>query len=178
VAAFAAVLRRVGPGRPVRPVVLHGYAVAVAERYDRRGSARDRRVARDLHRRAVEAARSLPLVAVDAASAWGEWATRHELWDDAAAAYTAAAHARRRLVGVQHARADKGVWIARVADAHTAAATALCRTGDLTAAVEALDDGRALLLAEGLAFWSTADRLRRCGHDELAARLESAAVGA
>lgn len=175
--AFAAVLRRVPPGRPVRPVVLHGYAVAVAERHDRRSTARDRRLARALHRRAVEEAQPLPLVAVDVASAWGAWATRHGWWRDAALAYRVLADARRGLVGAQHTRGDKRVWIARVADVHVAAATAFSRTGDLAAAVVALDDGRALLLDERLAYWSTADRLRRGGHPALAARLESAAAG-
>jgi hypothetical protein len=174
VAGFAAALRRVGPRSPTRAVVLHGYALAVGDRHDRDGAAGDRRMAGDLHRRAVAAARS-PVVAVDMASAWGEWAVRHELWSDAAAAYTAAGDARRGLVGAQHGRAEKGVWIARVADAHAAAASALCRTGHLTAAVTALEDGRALLLAERLSFWTTAERLRRSGHDGLAARLESAA---
>jgi hypothetical protein len=177
VEAFATALRRVAPGWPIRPVVLHGYAVAVGDRYDRNGAVRDRRMACDLHRRAVAAAGSLPIVAIDVASAWGEWATRHGMWRDAAAAYTVAADARRGLVGAQHVRADKGVWIARTADIHAARATALCRIRDLTAAVEALDDGSALMLAERLAYMDTVQRLRRDGYDALAARLESAPAG-
>jgi hypothetical protein len=176
VTAFAVVLRRIGPGQPVRPSVLHGYAEAVGDRYDRDGTAHDRAAARDLHRRAVAAARPLPVLAVDVASAWGEWATRHGMLRDAALAYTAAARARRDLVGVQHARADKGVWIARVADIHAAAAMALCHTGDLRGAVASLDDGRELLLSEALAFRDTSGRLRRSGRDELATRLESVVV--
>jgi hypothetical protein len=70
------------------------------------------------------------------------------------------------------------VWIARTADIHAARATALCRIRDVAAAVEALDDGSALLLAERLAYRGTVQRLRRDGYDALAARLESAAAGA
>lgn len=173
--AFATALRRVRPGWPIRPVVLHGYAVAVGDRYDRHGAVRDRRMARDLHRRAVASAGSLPVVAIDVASAWGRWATRHGLWHDAAAGYAVAADARRGLVGSQHVRADKGVWIARTADIHAARAVALCRVRDLAAAVAALDDGSALLLAERLAYANTVQQLRRDGYDALAARLESAA---
>lgn len=172
--AFRAALARLPAHRPQRAHVLHGYARALAERYDRFGMPADRRRAAATHRRAVTAASANPVLLVDAASNWAEWSARQRRWSDAAAGWLAASAARWQLFGIQADPARGNNWLGRAEETASAGSFALVRCDRPKDAVVMLDSGRALQLNQAIDHRSTAERLRRTGQPELGARLERA----
>ncbi|MFF1608806.1 hypothetical protein ACFVYA_13595 [Amycolatopsis sp. NPDC058278] len=174
VAAFRAALARLPAGRPLRSHVLHGYARALAARYDQFGLPGDRQRAAITHRRAVTAASANPVLLIDAASDWAEWSSSQRRWSDAADGWLAAGAARWQLFGVQADPARGASWLNRAEEAASAGSLALVRCDRLREAVVMLDSGRALRLNQAIDHRLTIERLRQSGHPELGARLEQA----
>jgi tetratricopeptide (TPR) repeat protein len=174
VETFRAALARLPPGRSMRAPVLHGYASALAERYDRFGLPADRRRAAAAHRRAVTAAADNPVVALEAASRWALWSARQQLWADAVDAWRAASAARWHLFGVQADPEHGSDWLRRDEETAAVGALALVRCNRPLDALVALDAGRGLRLTRALEQRSTVERLLRAGHPDLGERLEQA----
>ena len=107
--------------------------------------------ARAAYRAATAAGRvSLPEQALGAAMRWGDWEARRRCWSEAAQAYSHALRATADLVEGQQSRADKESWLADAQTVPAAAGYALVRSAGPQAAAVALEQGRAVLLAEAL----------------------------
>jgi hypothetical protein len=171
ISTYRAALRRIRDSSPVRPPVLSGYARALG---DHPGGHRPAQV-RSAFREALRASERAPVVRLDVAISMGEWASRNRSWPQAAEAYRAAAEARRTLFGTQLSRANRDTWLARSEDIAAAEAFAWARSDQPRRAATALDNGRALALADALDARTVAARLRAGGHDDLAVRYEQAA---
>jgi hypothetical protein len=179
-----AALRRIRRSSPMRPLALAGYAQALADAPSESGSdprrpgvVSGRRRAGQVERvfrEAVTASQGAPLVRLDVASSFGEWALRNGLWPQAAEAYYAAAEARRTLFGTQLDRAHRDTWLARSEEISASEAYARAQSGHPDLAAAALDAGRALALAEALDVRTLADRLRAGSYHALAARYQEA----
>lgn len=135
-----------------QPRFLAGLADSLAREAERTNRPDDVADARDTYRRAVELARvSLPEQALGAAMRWGGWESRRSAWAEAVEAYDLGLAALRKLVADQDLRGDKESWLIDAQGLPAAASLASVRAGQLRRAVTALEDGRAMLLAEALA---------------------------
>jgi len=106
---------------------------------------------RSTYRAAVRAGReSLPEQALGAAARWGDWEVARRSWDEAAAAYLIGLYTASGLVARQRRRADKESWLTDAGPLPTAAGYALARSGNPRSAAVAIEQGRAVLLAEAL----------------------------
>jgi hypothetical protein len=118
-------------------------AEALHLRYQRRGDVADRRSALNAMKQASKATVSAPM-AMQLARTWGEWAEEIS-WAEAADAYGYGLRAMKNAVAGQFLRTEREHWLEVAFDLNARAAFALARTGDLTAAVIALDSSRAIL---------------------------------
>lgn len=176
VAAFGAALRRTPPGHPARSRILSGRASALADRYDWAPHRHRRKQVLDAYSAALAACENVPVMMVDCAVEYAEWATRHRLWAHAACACRAAAKARQALAGAQLDPAHRDSWLARADMLGAVEVYARVRSGnDLPNAVVALESGRALGLSEALDARTIVDRLCAAGRHELADKYRSAA---
>ena len=106
-----------------------------------------------------------------AARTWGAWADARQDWREAAEAYGCGLTALDRLFRAQLNREHKEQWLleAQVIPARAAYATA--KLNDPRSAVTALEQGRALLLADRLERDRIdLERLAGLGHADLAGR--------
>lgn len=106
---------------------------------------------RSTYRAAIRAGReSLPEQALGAAVRWGDWEAVRHCWAEAAAAYLIGLHTVAGLVTRQRVRADKESWLADAGTLPAAAGYALVRSRRPREAAVAVEQGRAVLLAEAL----------------------------
>jgi hypothetical protein len=89
-------------------------------------------------------------MALAAAGNWGTWATERRAWPEAVEAYGFALQAADRLRRLQLLREHKQTWLRSCEGLAARAAFAAVMAGQLTAAVLAAEQGRALLLADAL----------------------------
>jgi tetratricopeptide (TPR) repeat protein len=173
---FQAALRRIRRSSPMRPAALAGYAQVLADAPAKAGVAGRRRAAQVIQafHEAVTASERAPLVRLDVACSFGEWALRSRLWREAAEAYHAAAEARRSLFGTQLDRAHRDTWLARSEEISASEAYAWAQSGRPDLAAAAMDAGRAFALAEALDARTVADRLVASGHHGLGRRYQEA----
>jgi tetratricopeptide (TPR) repeat protein len=130
---------------------LVNHANALSERFTRLHDPSDLAAARAAHRSAIRV--GLVTRAADALGAahnWAEWAGDRGDWHDVAEAYEGGEKASRQLIATQLRRADKESWIRDAEGLALSGSHALVATAQLTAAVTALERGRALLLSEAL----------------------------
>jgi CHAT domain-containing protein/tetratricopeptide (TPR) repeat protein len=91
-----------------------------------------------------------PQSALRAAFQWSDWAASRGVWSEASEAYGYGQQALEVLVRLHALRRSKEVWLSFARGLPTLGAYALARIGDFRGAVEALEAGRAVLLAEAL----------------------------
>jgi tetratricopeptide (TPR) repeat protein len=132
---------------------------------------------RSTYRRAV--ALALP---VDSESAlvmarnWGWWELGRGTTRQAGDAFDRASRALEQLFAAQLLRPHKEAWLSAAADVATSGAWAHVRSGELSAAVVSLEQGRAALLAEALGRNRAELRhLELQGREDLAERFRTAA---
>jgi CHAT domain-containing protein len=139
-------------GSPVRALRHNTLAVVLRDRYGETGDPADRAAAHAAFRAACrDGAAADATWALHAAANWGRWAVELDDRSVAAEAFALGLAALRRVFARQHARPDKESWLRLAVELPAEAARAGTRAGTPRAAVAALDNGRALLLAETLA---------------------------
>ncbi|MEU4510466.1 hypothetical protein AB0G05_13275 [Nonomuraea wenchangensis] len=119
-----------------------------------------------------------PDVTLDAASDWTAWAAGRGVWHEAADAVDLGLRAARRLWERQVLRANKERWLRRVGALHATASMVYLQDPRYGArgAVEALEGGRAVILAERLERdRADLDRLGAAGRQDLVERYRRAA---
>jgi hypothetical protein len=164
------------PGDADQPRRLVALARALADRYDLAGDDQDRVDA--LANYAEGCAQGLhndPESTLQAAERWGAWAAGQGWWDQAATAYGVAMTALRTAVRVQVVREYKESWLRRGARLGAHGAQALAAVGRLPDAVQELEAGRGVLLAEALDRDRADLRQLASGDAELAVRYREAA---
>ena len=92
----------------------------------------------------------LPLATLAAAQNWGKWAFQRQDWQGTIEALSYARPIIEDLVQIQTSREYKENWLGQTDNLYTLLAYALVRTGKLTDAVEAIEQGRAQLMREAL----------------------------
>jgi Tetratricopeptide repeat len=165
-----------GAGETDRPRRVAALALVLADRYTLTGDDRDRWAALAAFAEGcAQGLRDDPESTIEAASSWGDWASGQGWWEEAATAYGTAMTAQLATVGGQLIREHKDSWLHRGPGLGAKASYALAAVGSLPDAVQALEAGRGILLAEAL------DRDRAdlgklaATHGELAARYREAA---
>jgi len=93
---------------------------------------------------------SQPEYALGAARSWGDWEAGRRAWDAAGLAYECGLAATRQLVARQETPTDKQSWLLDSLGLSTAAAFCFGQAAESTRAVVALEQGRALMLAEAI----------------------------
>ena len=89
-----------------------------------------------------------PAACLDAARNWGRWADSRQAWHEGREAYAFGLDAMGNLFRKQLVRHHKETWLIRALGLPSQAAFGLAQAEDLTAAVVAIEYGRALLLSE------------------------------
>lgn len=126
-------------------------ANALRLRFALTGDPNDRDRAIDLYRHAFQARGPASWDVVFAAGrTWGNWALSRDAWDEAIVAYSAALEAAESLRTVQLSRRGKESWLREVQHLPARLAFAHARANDLGAAVLALENGRAVILAQAI----------------------------
>lgn len=150
---------REAPSLPGR--LLH-LAASFHWRYLHIGNAADCERAIDVYREsALRGLQVSPEKALQAARSWGDWAVERQAWAEAAEAFGYGLHAIDRLFQTQLLKRSKETWLQKAQGLPGKTAYALARTGDLQGAVEALEQGRARLLAEALVrSWADLETLK------------------
>lgn len=115
---------------------------------------------------------------LSAAGTWGDWAARRSSWAEAVTAYEFGMSAVRNLFRAQLLRRHKELWLVSAGRFAAEAAYAHARAADPQSAVQNLERGRSLLLAEVLER-DRADlsHLADLGHGDLRARFVRAVEG-
>jgi tetratricopeptide (TPR) repeat protein len=139
------------PGSPDRSGRSNNLAAALSARYDRDHDPADLERGVATYREAVTAGleNNLELASV-AATNWGAWAGRRESWAEAVEAYDGALVAFDRLRRAQLLDDYRRAWLRAGEGVAAEAAYARTALGQGRSAVEALERGRALLLADAL----------------------------
>ncbi len=119
----------------------HGFTDSAADLY------RATRTYEESCRRGLQASAGIALAA---AVNWATWATERRAWPEAVEAYGFAFQAADRLRRLQLLREHKQTWLRSCEALAARAAFANVMAGQLTAAVLAAEQGRALLLADAL----------------------------
>ncbi len=128
----------------------------------------DTAAAETWHEAYKEALSVYPSAALAAATAWANRAKRVGNRLDAARAYAAALEAEQRVYRAQILREDKETWLSSTRAMFPNAASVFAGVGDYSAAVLAMETGRARLLSERLdRDRAELDRLTARGHDGL-----------
>jgi len=172
VAAYRQALAALPSDSPEEPVYLNNLAVALSHRFALSNTDDDRRDATTAFREACRSGMALrPEWALLAARTWGGWADARHGWREAAEAYGCGLTALDHLFRAQLNREHKEQWLLEAQVIPARAAYAIAKVDDPRSSVTALEQGRALLLADRL----ERDRidLRRLtslGHGDLAGR--------
>lgn len=144
-------VRVTDPDSPDMPGRLNNLANGLRRRYERDGRVPDAEQAAVAYRqgqqRGLEVATEVTL---RCGVNWGDWSMRRRAWAEADEAYGLARVAADRLLGQHLARRDVEAWLSAVGDLPAQAALARCRTGQLSAAAEWLEWGRARVLSDAL----------------------------
>jgi tetratricopeptide (TPR) repeat protein len=136
---------------PNLPRFLVAYATALHLRVLRHGEPDDFRAAIKAYAfAAVKAEETAPASGIHVAMTWGRWAASRGSWAEAVFAYGYGQRAARQLFRSQLVRTHKEVWLQQAIGLSAAAAYAQAEDHNPEAAVEALEDGRALLLSDAL----------------------------
>jgi hypothetical protein len=136
---------------PQRPTWLKNLGNALAARWRRSGRQDDLQRGIEAYRLCCQLGKSASLgEALRAARNWGAWATERRAWPEAAEAYSYGLDVADGLFKAQEARSHKEAWLGELEGLPTDAAYALVMLGHLEKAVDALEQGRALLLVEML----------------------------
>ena len=139
------------PGSPDRAGRLNNLAAAFSARYDRDCDPADLDRGVEAYRAAMAAGLDGNLeLAATAGANWGAWAGRRGAWPEAARAYDGALLALDRLLRAQLLDDYRRAWLRRGDGFAAEAAYVRAVLGEYRAAVEALERGRALLLADAL----------------------------
>ncbi|KUL21583.1 hypothetical protein ADL15_50335 [Actinoplanes awajinensis subsp. mycoplanecinus] len=118
---------------------------------------------------------SSPGEVLSPAGTWGNWATKRSSWAEAVTAYEYGMSAVRNLFQTQLLRRHKELWLLNAGRFATGAAYAQVRVGDPQSAVQSLERGRSLLLAEALdRDRADLSHLERLGHGDLRSRFAQA----
>jgi Tetratricopeptide repeat len=162
---------------------LAGRSVALGNahsaRYRRDHQEHDYRAASGAYRVACQAGLERNFeAALKAAGNWGAMASANAAWFDATQAYGYGLRAIGTLFRTQLARGHKESWLLAAAGLPARAAYASARTDDLPAAAQALEAGRAMLLAEALGVDRERLATLRRVRPDLAERYTSAAAAA
>ena len=136
---------------PRRAAWLYNLGVALYARYKLRAAPEDMMRGTDALRSSCELGlRADPEAALEAAKAWGTWASQREAWPEAAEAFRHAVHAIGVLSRTQQGRAHKELWLISAQGVPARAGYAMAQAGDREAAVLAVETGQATLMAEHL----------------------------
>ena len=149
---------------PLHAHVLNALGAGLISRYERCDRREDLERAYRSYRSACSLSHTASArVGLNAARAWLDHAASYGEWTAACEAGRHGVEAVRRLLAAQLSRRSKEHWLARAGDAFHLYSFALAREGVMhaQAAVLALEEGRAVLLTEGL-------RSREAVLDELA----------
>jgi CHAT domain-containing protein len=164
------------PQAPSRAICLANLGESLWDRYGVCANPEDLRLATEAFRQACEVGLKASVgEALRAGRNWGRLAFEQADWLPAAEALTYAARAAERLFKKQLVRREKEAWLRPAQELPGLTAYALARCGRLPNAVEALEAGRARLLAEA----QERDRhdlqqLADIGHADLYARYSAA----
>jgi hypothetical protein len=161
---------------PNLPRFLSVYAIALYQRALLEGGPENLEAAIKAFAFAVTKAEEIaPSSGIHVALLWGQWATHRECWSEAVFAYDYGWRALRQLFRSQLTRTHKEVWLQQAIDLPAFGAYARAKDHNPEAAVEALEDGRALLLSEALGVdWTRLVRLGQVGRADLQERFNAA----
>ena len=144
-----------------RPGLLNNLASCFAERHAVTHDESDMNSAvaayRDSCRSSLRLAPGQTLVP---ARQWGKWASSRQSWREAAEAYQFGVESMQRLFASHTSRRHKEQWLRQAEGLPALAAYASAKVGDLERAVVAIEQGRALLLAETLVSSTDTDEIR------------------
>jgi CHAT domain-containing protein len=151
ITAYQAALDISAPDAPRRTGFLANLAGGLRDRHALGGAATDLDAGVDAFRQACARGLMLePSTALDAARAWGAWASERGAWPEAVEAYGNGLAAIDDLYQTQLLPGAKQTWLADAQGLAASAAFAVARTGDLPAAFVVLERGRARLLTEAI----------------------------
>jgi len=133
-------------------------AAALSQRYSRHGCREDLDHARALFEETIGKPSANPDTELRSALTWGHWAFDRamsetpnvEAWHEAAKAFDIARAATDRLLRLQITRKHQADWLAQAQHIPVRHAFALVKSGQPERAVEALEAGRSVFLAEAL----------------------------
>ncbi len=138
-------------GHPDRPTMLNNLANGLRDRYARTGTLQDLEDAISHWQQAIQRGLEVaPEVALGSARNWGRSAFERGAWEEALQAYEAGRQAIDRLLEAQLLRSGKEIWLREAQELPVRHAYTLVQLGQIREAVEALEGGRARLLAEAL----------------------------
>jgi CHAT domain-containing protein/tetratricopeptide (TPR) repeat protein len=136
---------------PARPIYLNNLGNGLHERHTRTGQPEDLNEAIHAYKEACQRGMATALEeSLRAAWNWGHCASERQAWDEATQAYGYGQEASERLFQGQLLRTNKEAWLRATRDLYARAAYAQARTGDLSRAVETLEQGHARLLSQTL----------------------------
>ncbi len=139
---------------------LNNLGTGLSDQYAHTNRVKDLEEAIAAYRRACELGLArTPEEALRSAHNWGGWALERAAWEEAAEAYGYGVQAIESLLDEQIDRAGKESWLREAQQVSPRLAYALTRLNRLAEAVEAVENGRARLLAEALE--ATREDLRR-----------------
>jgi len=169
-------VQRTPPDSPDLPGYLNNLGAGLSDRYARTGQLADLAEAQNLYRRACTLGLTVASAeALRSARNWGNWALARKEWEEATTAYEFGRRAMDQLFQGQIDRAAKESWLKEAQGLPANAAYALAQLDRLPEAIEALEQGRARLLAEALEQnRRDLERLPALGHPNLYARYRAA----
>lgn len=149
--AFLAAIERTPPLTPELLIYKINLAETELLRYEVSGDAealeRRRALLKEVTEAGVEVAPDQGLLA---ASSWGQSSMERQQWQEAAMAYHAGLRCLRILCDRQSRRDQKETWLQHAVRMAPRAAYCLARLGEVAEAIEAVEAGRGVLLAEAL----------------------------
>ena len=159
-----------------RATYLGNLAIALGKRYEKSGQPEDLDQARRHFRDSVTLGlKCRPGLALKDSLVWADWAFLRRSWAEASEAFALSFQAVDDLLRNQMSRSGKETWLAGAQDLASHAAFVRARIGDLRGAVEALEHGRARLLAEAQERSRIdLEKLRESGHADLYEALQIA----
>jgi tetratricopeptide (TPR) repeat protein len=137
-------------GHPSRAAYSNVLLAALHARFTRNGDPADRRDAIDTARQAVAVAAAPASTRAQAALSWAQLATETADWPEAIRAYEAEAELLPQLAPLSLARTDQEFQLSQVAGFGPRAAACCLELGRAERALELLEQGRGILLAQAL----------------------------